>query len=136
MRSDFHTTDFSFLRFHPSLHVLLLTSSQITDQQLASLGQVTELHQLYVDGNPQITDAGGAHLHPLNRLTLLHLGGASVTDACVESLPALTMLETRHLNDTGLTDNGLAVLGKMRQLQVLDITRCPRITAAGVEQFQ
>ena len=58
----------------------------------------------------KVTDAGLAHLKPLESLELLHFSNTRVTDAGLPSLKALKHVKGIELSGTQITDAGIAEL--------------------------
>lgn len=83
----------------------------------------------------QITDADLEQLKGLTMLQELQLWGTQITDAGLKHLKGLTTLQTLQLQDTQITDAGLEHLKGLRQLQELHIERT-QVTDAGVQDLQ
>ena len=62
---------FVYLKSLTGLRTLRLLNGKITDVGLAHLAGLTELTELWLDGNSKITDAGLAHLKGLRKLKTL-----------------------------------------------------------------
>ena len=115
----------------PWIISLDLSYSDIKDDDLAVLANMTQLEYIYLEGNPKLTDAGIAHLAKCTKLRHLELRQTSVTGSgfaalagCQElrylgltgcpvtdehflRLPHFPKLETLHLGGTQVTDAGL-----------------------------
>jgi hypothetical protein len=79
----------------------------VTDAVLESVGQLKGLATLYLADTP-ITDAGLAHLIPLNEsLVILDLSGTKVTDAGLRQLRTFRALRKLRLNGTNATLGGV-----------------------------
>jgi hypothetical protein len=99
-----------------------------TDAGLISLSRLRRLEHLCLNGS-SLENANLKHLKNLPQLVSLHLAGTDVTDRVMRDLdPRLTMLSLSH---TGITDEGLADLGHLRDLQWLYLSGT-EVTDAGM----
>ncbi|MFN7812226.1 MAG: hypothetical protein ACK5SI_06135 [Planctomycetia bacterium] len=78
-----------------------LSYSDIVDEDLAVLADMTHLEYIYLEGNPKLTDAGITHL--ARCVTLRHL----------------------DLRETSVTGTGFAALAGCQELRTIDLTQCP-----------
>lgn len=79
------------------------------------------------------TDADLAMLRELKHLKRLYLGyGTRTTDAGLAHLGKIPTLEVLQLPETAVTDAGLAHLKPLTRLQKLGLLNCKRITDAGL----
>jgi hypothetical protein len=85
----------------PWIISLDLSNSDIKDDDLAVLANMTQLEYIYLEGNPKLTDAGIAHLAKCTKLR--HL----------------------ELNQTSVTGTGFAALAGCQELRTIDLTQCP-----------
>lgn len=133
------------LQHCPDLISLNLNRTEITDEDLAAIAQLTSLEELHLAGT-RVSDQGLAHLAALNSLRVLDLSETRVTgsglanlqdlpnlaalrldrcrvsDSAMETInryPALTELSLAF--NTGLSDRGLAKLTNLNKLQMLDV---------------
>lgn len=112
------------------LHTLLLGSglnwrdTGITDAMLNRLVAMTELRTLSLAGQKNISVEGYQTLRRLQKLQELDLSSTALTDAHLDHLKDLPELRRLHLGDVKLTDLGLQQIGQMRSLQILDIRNC------------
>ncbi len=96
--------------------LITLTLTQITNDRLAYLKQLTNLKHLIFDpipsGGSHITDDGLIYLKGLLNLEILHLGFAQVTDIGLVHLKGLTNLKSLELpfSSAGITLVGLKTL--------------------------
>ena len=89
---------------------------------LTVISRFPALERLYLENNPELTDAFAAALaqsHP--RLTKLGLGSAALTDACLPALASFRKLESLLLFGGTFTAAGLAEIRKVRTLTSLDV---------------
>ena len=97
-----------------------LWSITLTDAGLESVGTLTELGELRLNGT-SVSAPGLARLKGLNKLERLHLQGCKrVGDASTAVLAVLTQLRVLDLKDTAVTAEGVAQLRKsLPQCQIL-----------------
>jgi hypothetical protein len=106
----------------PGLMVLLLQSTQATDEGLRQTGKMAEVEELYIWDARSVTDVGVSHLSSLN--TLARLKGK-------ERLKALYI----GLGDSRITDAGLAHLNGYKKLEILDLQNS-KVTTWGLQQLK
>jgi hypothetical protein len=94
----------------------------LTDKDLAALGQLDGLRQLNLDFAP-ITDSGLEHVAGLRTLQSLSLSKTRITDVGMVQLRELTALEFLRLDEDHLTDGGLASLAGLTRLKELSLWR-------------
>jgi Leucine-rich repeat (LRR) protein len=95
---------------------LVLNSTEVTDDGLAALSQLTNLTGLCLS---EATDRGLRELGKLKSLSFLFVDGVAVTDAGATAIRELKALKHLHLSDTSISDKGLKKLaqtGKLRHL--------------------
>jgi Leucine-rich repeat (LRR) protein len=107
--------------FDEIVSVNFLDNTQVTDDGLAHLENLTALQEVWLD-NTRITDAALAHFEGLSALQRLYLRGAHISDAGLAHLQDLTGLEELWLDNTQVTDAGLAYLEGLTALQWLELT--------------
>ena len=83
----------------------------------------------------EITDGGMRHLSGLTSLEFLYLSGTRITDDGVRHLSRLTNLEELDLSNTQITDDGLKYLSGLTRLQLLWIKKT-QITDDGEKSLQ
>lgn len=88
---------------------LNLSDTDLNDEGLKSIGQITNLTKLNIN-NTDITDAGLDALSDLERLTMLNLYGTAITDAGLEKLSGLKSLESLYVWQTETTEEGIEKL--------------------------
>jgi uncharacterized membrane protein len=89
------------------------SQGQVTDANLALIGQLTSLTRLNLSNN-ELTDEGINHLVNLDELTYLNLYGSSVSDASLTILKNLPSLKSLYLWLTEVTDTGITSLKSER----------------------
>jgi hypothetical protein len=111
-----------------------LRETEVTDDQLSSISELTKLEKLDLNNNP-VSDEGISHLNGLTALKHLDLTKTEVTDTGFSLLlPNLSQLETLILEETPITDSGLAALSQLANLQTLDLTGT-KVSDAGLIQL-
>ena len=111
-----------------SLTLMLDENSGVTDAGLAHLEPLQELRSLQFDQATRITNQGLAHLGKLARLDSLNLTNARVTD--LKGLESLTDLRILNLMGTPIGDAGHASLPRFSKLELLSAGR--ELTDAGL----
>lgn len=112
------------------LHTLLIgvgsnwRDTGITDAMLNRLVALTELRTLGLAGQTNISADGYQTLKRLQKLRELDLSATAITDTHLATLKDLPDLRRLHLYDVKLTDLGLQQVGQMRSLQILDLRNC------------
>lgn len=97
---------------------LNLAGTQLNDQALQSIGQMTNLRKLRLEKN-QISDKGLVYLEGLVHLEYLNLFGNDLSDACIKSLATLKQLKELFIGETAVTDQGVQSL--IQQIPGLEI---------------
>ena len=95
------------LQLKKQLIWLKLHSTNINDEALASIGQLTNLTRLDLS-NTYITDKGVTQLANISSLQYLNLSGTSITGAAIPSLKKLNKLQSLYLYNTMLTSKDKA----------------------------
>jgi Leucine-rich repeat (LRR) protein len=139
------------------LQDLTLKTTNITDEGLAHLAELTQLRRLDLRSNHRITDAGIVHLADLDRLEWLDVSELALTDVALSHLGGLSNLQTlilpargitgvgfEHLADLttlttlrpgkSVTDEGLRHIGALRSLNSLTLSETP-ITEVGLSHL-
>ncbi|WP_165231673.1 PD40 domain-containing protein [Aquisphaera insulae] len=111
---------------------LVLKGTDLTDTDLEqlNLGMLPSLRMLDLS-ETMITDRGAATLGGLAQVRSLNLRGTEVTDAGLAHLRGLTELQSLTLPDR-VTDAGLAALLDLRELSMLDMSRS-QVSDAGLQ---
>jgi Leucine-rich repeat (LRR) protein len=99
----------------------LANNEELTDDSLKHLAGMTKLEKLNLD-SAKIGDAGLQYIADLTRLTELNLARTDVGDAGLKRLAKMTNLAHLDLSRTRITDAGLEALSGMKQLAFLDIS--------------
>jgi Leucine-rich repeat (LRR) protein len=111
-----------------------LTATWITDADLEKIGRIPTLRKLNL-AHTRITDAGIAHLKPLENVTELNLYYAEyITDMALAHLRGWKRLEVLNLRGVRLTSQAFEHLAQLTALRSLDIS-FTEIEDDGVEQL-
>lgn len=99
---------------------------RLTDQSLAAVQHLTNLHRLDLDGIQNFSDSGILHIGNLLLLRHLYFGGCSrVTDNGLVHLSGLVELQDLQLTGfSSITDTGLQYLLSLVKLQSLVLNLC------------
>jgi hypothetical protein len=110
-----------YLKHSDVLESLKLTGVQLTDHGLAIIGRYQSLKELSIGMGIQPEDSGRVSL---------------VTDATLQHVGRLKNLETLTLDNTGVTDKGLAHVRDQTSLRQIMIFRTPGVTKAGLSMLR
>jgi Leucine-rich repeat (LRR) protein len=105
----------------------------LTIEQMQTLKKLV-LQKYSLETVQLITDENMVHVRQLPNLEILQVHRL-IGDAGVAHFAGLKKLRVLNMPDSKLTDNGLAVIGGMTQLENLVISSHPSITDAGVAQL-
>ena len=114
-------------------HVTRASFYNATDETLVSVGRLTRLERLDLEGT-SIGDAGLAHLTGLTNLVSLYINNTQVSDAGLEHLKGLTTLEILALDYTKVTGKGMVHLKGLTRLSKLSLDHT-QVTDAGLAQL-
>ena len=113
------------------LRVLGITAGDLTDDDLAPIGDMTGLKSLSLYIMPKITDRGVEKLSALRQLENVSFAGTGVGDGACKILARNSKLKEVLLNGTQVTDAGLQELTGLKELNWLDVGSCPHVTVQG-----
>jgi len=113
---------------------LRVFSGELTDELLATLGQVAGLVDLNL-ASTGIDDAKLGKLAGLKNLMTLHLENTKVTDAGLKHLRGMAYLNYLNVYGTAVTDSGLDSLKNLKRLEKLYAWQT-QVTEAGVSKLQ
>lgn len=105
------------------------------DEHLAKLSPVSAGLVDVNLGATSITDAGAATLGKMSRLRKLWLNGTGITDSGLDALRSLSDLEYLNLYGTEITDAGLKKLAGLKNLKKLYLWQT-KVTPGAVEEFK
>ena len=153
---DSHVGVLGNLAALPALRTVRLGGGKITDSDLKEIGNLERLTTLYL-ATTKVTDAQLNEVGRLTRLEYLNLSLTDVTDAGLKELRSLHALKELHicyrrevtsikdlldlpnlgvldLYGTGITDEGLKGIGKMKKLWALSLVSTS-ITDASIKEL-
>ena len=106
------------------------TVKLIIDENMVHVKQLPNLEHLQV--HRLIGDAGVAHFAGLTKLRLLNMPDSRLTDNGLAVIGGMTQLENLVIpSHQNITDAGVARLGNLTNLSLLNLTRT-KVTAAGM----
>lgn len=114
----------------PTLRLLDVSGSLVTDKGVKQLGTQNQLESLGLSGT-QITDASVQQLASLKRLKFLDLSSTRVTGGGIQTLGGLKQLRTLRLESTRTSDECLALIATLPNLWQLDL-KDTRVTDHGL----
>jgi hypothetical protein len=115
-----------------ALQVLEVEHAKIGDQELQAVAALPSLTRLKL-GAP-IGDDGAARLAAAERLEIVNLPQADMTDAGLASLAKLPRLQLLRISSPRVTDAGLAHISGMKSLRFLHLIDVP-VTDAGLQHL-
>ena len=119
-----------------TLRQLEIEDASVTDEGIRSLQTLRELEELLLSGldAPMVlTDRGLAHVSEIKTLRVLTISSPAITDEGLAALAALPELEHLHIAGCDqLTDEGLVHLSALPKLEVLGVGGCKQITDRGI----
>ena len=118
----------------PWIISLDLSNSDIKDDDLAVLANMTQLEYIYLEGNPKLTDAGIAHLAKCTKLRHLELNQTSVTGSGLVALAGCQELRYLDLTDCPVTDEHFLRLPSFPKLETLHLAGT-QVTDAGLNRL-
>lgn len=122
------------LRRLPRLHSLAINSSSVTDAGLAEVAQVSSLRVLYLRV-PAATSAGLSDVARLFHLKHLVLAKMQFTGGGFQNLRSLPDLRILAIIAESLTDEDLAAVAQIEQLENLHIQSAQHVTDAGIRHI-
>lgn len=114
----------------------LVLQKPLTDAGVAHLAGLTNMRLLifaqHAEATDKITDKGLTHLRGMTQLRYLHLAATQITDDGVASISHLKNLDTLYLSTIDdITDRSLKTVGQLGKLQFLDVNS-PNLSPAGL----
>jgi hypothetical protein len=110
-----------------------LVSTNVTDEELAQLAPLTDLHSLVLNHTP-VTDAGLKHLRAMKQLLWLELEGTSIKGTGLANLVGMDQLLSLRLGRTEVDDASLVHVMQMKGLHELWVQNT-KITQAGLREL-
>jgi uncharacterized membrane protein len=106
---------------HDQIDEVDLQRSEVTDEELKIVGQLSNLSRLRLDGN-KISDKGLRELSGLQKLEILNLyGNEGVTDSGLVVLAQMPALQRVYLWNTRVTAKGARAMEKKHPQMVVDV---------------
>jgi hypothetical protein len=119
----------------PTLRVLDLRATSVTDAGMADLADLPAVERLLLADLP-LTDDGLKELTRLRSLIVLDLSGTRVT-AAVRDLKYFTQIEQLHLVSTSVSTASFHHLGQLKSLRILNLhDNCPEVTVDTIKKLQ
>jgi hypothetical protein len=118
----------------PNLHKLSLSGEPISDENIKSIGRLTQLVELNLS-DTSISKHGLVPLKELAQLAKLDLSGTHITNSSLDCLAELNSLRELNLSRTEINDGGLAVVSHLEHLELLDV-RGTGVTEHGVQSLK
>jgi hypothetical protein len=113
---------------------VLFVQHKNTDAVLPTVARLPSLHLLKLPAS-DVTNDGLASLVGLRRLKWLELAATPTTDEGLRTVAAIRSIEVLDLRSTDVTDKGLAALSSMPQLKEL-LLGGSKVTTAGVDRLR
>jgi beta-lactamase regulating signal transducer with metallopeptidase domain len=110
-----------------------LSSEKVTDENLARLAPLTDLHSLVLS-RTKVTDAGLKHLQGMKQLQWLELEGTPIKGPGLANLVGMEQLLSLRLGGTKVDDASLVHVMQLKGLRELWVQKT-RITQAGLREL-
>jgi Leucine-rich repeat (LRR) protein len=126
------------------LEELHIGGDKMTGLALPTLRLLQSLKRLDVNGSQRtdsgrwglmLTDVNVESIGALTQLESLNIGGAIVSDAGMQALASMTSLKSLDLSRMEITAQGLEPVTKMTNLQRLNLWQCTRIDDKAAQQL-
>lgn len=126
------------------LEELHIGGDKMTGLALPSLRLLPSLKRLDVNGSQRtdsgrwglmLTDANVESIGALTQLESLNIGGASVSDVGMKAIASLASLKSLDLSRMDITAQGLEPVTKMTKLERLNLWQCARIDDKAVQHL-
>jgi len=114
------------------LQKLNLWRSFVSEVGFEKLTGLTKLRDLRLRGTATRAKVLGSLTGAKDTLVYLDLIECPIDDAELAAIEPFQKLETLEIWQTGLGDAGLAHIGKLASLKSLDVSKCLKVTSAGV----
>lgn len=103
------------------LHTLRLSKSYVEDDELVTVGALDGLVNLFLAGEPNITNEGVRHLAALEHLRVFCINGTQVTDDGLRHFSSFNELMGMSVIDCNISGHGLVHLKGLSKLHVLTL---------------
>ncbi|WP_425616285.1 hypothetical protein NA78x_006230 [Anatilimnocola sp. NA78] len=104
----------------PTVKVLTIASSEVTDAGLAKLSKLPRLNSLHVM-HAKITPSAMGSLRPIQSLDFLLLAGEHITDEVLANVSDLTQLTALEIKRCPITSVGLTSIAKTETMEQLTL---------------
>jgi internalin A len=131
---QFNDADSAYLKALPSLQILYLKYTALTDAGLENVKSLRQLQQLWLSGT-RISDDGLKHVADLTQLRTLVLSDLQITDVGLQHLQSLPQLQRLVLSRTPVTDAGLEHLPTLIPLGTIELSET-KVTPAGISKLK
>lgn len=113
----------TYLEDLPRLKMLKVWGKSVTNKGLESIGKMKALEVLGMN-DTRIDDEGMFAIGGLTKLKEVYFVRTAVADFGIMQLTGATNMKKMVLRDTNITDEALRFIGKMKQLEILDLSEC------------
>ncbi|WP_146118575.1 leucine-rich repeat domain-containing protein [Blastopirellula marina] len=124
--TDAHLAGIASCRY---LQRIEIDGATVSDAGLRQVAKVSTLRSIRLSQLPQVSDQGITTLCTLPQLEALFLTSLPLTDRCLPAIARLKRLQRLAIRDASsmpqITDQGVAHLAALRQLESLELTPCP-----------
>lgn len=125
--------DLSALKDVPNLDTLSLSGAhKITDEGLKHIAACKSIRDLTLESCTTISNAGMEHLATMENLCSIGLERTQITDEGFAFLLKCPKLVNVTIGSLKITDDTLAVIGKLERLYSFTMTNCINVTDAGL----
>jgi Leucine-rich repeat (LRR) protein len=119
----------------PSLQSVTMTGPVATHERIIALAAMPNLRALRLDQS-LVSDATVAEISKFPKLEDLNLESCDISDAGMLSIAKRESLKRLRVAKTKITDVGLSHIKEMRQLELLDLSDCNKITSDGLANLK
>ncbi len=111
-----------------ALEVLDLPGSHLTDENMTAIGRLKKLRRLDLE-SLHVSDTAMAHLGGLHELEVLNLNGSGISNNGLRVLGSLQKLHTLRLESVGMSgESATQHIGRLVNLRYLDIRQNHKLT--------
>lgn len=105
----------------PNIKCLRLWGTQVTDNNLVAVAELSSLEQLVMVEAVNVSDEGVANLRTLKRLEWLVVTKSQMSDVSLQVLSELPNLKVLNLKASLLSDEGISYFSKHKELRMLHV---------------
>ena len=125
-----------YLNQFPALQELNLQTARLGARGIAAISELTKLRKITLTGCIELSDKDLANLGKLERLHQLYLRDTNVGDQTLRAMKHLDNLITLELGSPNLTDAGMESLSRLMSLEYLTIRESNQVTDRGVSELR